>query len=370
MDWRVCAFTDTYLPTVNGVTYTVKSWRDAWRGAGGRMDVVYPAAEGHDPGPGEHPVPSVPFPFYDGYRLGAPLLPRSLDGVDIVHAHTPFTLGVAAWQLARQTGRPFVISYHTPMEEYTPYLAGVEPVARALSAVSRSYQRWFFDHADVVIAPTETASADLRRRAGFSGEVEIVSNGVDLETFAPRGTDTFRRRQDLPEGPIIGYTGRHGYEKRLTNLIEAAAYGSDDWTVVFGGRGPATGALVELAEEHDVDARFLGFLDREELPSFYAALDVFAFPSPVETQGLVALEAMACGTPVVGVDAGALSETIEHGETGLLYPRGDLQGFADALERALATNDHLSATCLERRDRLGLGHSMDQLEGVYSTVTG
>lgn len=366
---RVCAFTDTYLPTINGVTYTVKTWREAWRDEGDRMDVVYPSAGGYEPDAGEHPVPSLPFPFYEGYRLGTPLLPQSLDGVDIVHAHTPFSLGIAAIQLVGQTGRPFVTSYHTPTQDYTPYLANVDPLANALASVSRAYQRWFFDHADVVIAPSETAATDLRSDVGIEKPVEIVSNGVDVETFQPRDTRAFRQRHDLPEGPIIGYTGRHGHEKQLPDLLKATAAGSDEWTVVLGGSGPATPELVSLAESLGVDGRFLGFLDREELPAFYSTIDVFAFPSPVETQGLVALEAMACGTPVVGVDAGALSETIDTDETGYLYPPGDIEGFARQLERALAENERLREHCLDRRERLSITNSVDALRDIYARVT-
>ncbi|MFP4589976.1 MAG: glycosyltransferase [Halobacteriales archaeon] len=368
MGSRVCAFTDTYLPTVNGVTYTVKTWREAWNADGGRMDVVYPDAEAHEPASGEHPVPSVRFPFYDGYRLGVPTLPQSLNGVDVVHAHTPFSLGLAALRLVRQTGRPLVTSFHTPADEYTPYLAGVGPVASGLSAVSRRYERWFFEHADAVIAPSQTAATDLRSDIGVTSEIRIVSNGVDLDFFCPVDGDEFRRAHDLPMGPLIGYTGRHGYEKRLADLLQAVSRGDDDWTVVFGGGGPATADLEALAADLGVDARFLGFLDRSDLPAFYSAIDVFAFPSPVETQGLVALEAMACATPVVGVAAGALRETLEDGVTGLHYPEGDLKAFADRLRRALEDRDDLAEACLDRRASLGIERSMDQLEAVYAEV--
>jgi hypothetical protein len=90
---RVAAFTDTYLPTVNGVTYTVKTWRDRWTDRGGRMDVVYPDSE-YDPATDEHPVSSVPFPFYDGFRVGLPQVPEAVDDADLVHAHTPFGIGI------------------------------------------------------------------------------------------------------------------------------------------------------------------------------------------------------------------------------------------------------------------------------------
>ena len=95
----VAVFTDTYLPTVNGVTYTVQSWSERWRDRGGRMDVVYPRSE-HVPERYEYPVASAPFPFYDGFRVGAPCVPSAVRDADLVHAHTPFGVGLAGLRLA------------------------------------------------------------------------------------------------------------------------------------------------------------------------------------------------------------------------------------------------------------------------------
>ncbi|MFC7028410.1 glycosyltransferase [Halomicroarcula sp. GCM10025710] len=103
-------------------------------------------------------------------------------------------------------------------------------------------------------------------------------------------------------------------------------------------------------------------------PELYAALDVFAFPSPVETQGLVALEANCCGTPVAGVDAGALSDTVHEGETGYSYPEGDLEEFRRAIERVLDEQETLSERCLARRDSVSVEHAVGRLQAVYADV--
>ncbi len=360
---HVAAFTDTYLPTVNGVTYTIRTWRERWQNRGGRMDVVYPGTAEHDPEAGEHPVRSLPFPFYEDFHLGAPSVPSGVEDADVVHAHTPFGVGLGGLRLARDPDRPLVASYHTPTSEYAGYLAEgwlLDAVARAGNA----YERWFLGRADHVIAPSETAREALERRG--VGPVSVVPNGVDTDRFVPVGGSDFRARHDLPDGPLVGYTGRHGFEKRLTDLV-AAADGMDA-TFVLGGDGPARKTLQEEAAKRDADVRFLGFLDREELPHFYSALDVFAFPSPVETQGLVALEAMACGTPVVGVDSGALTETIDDGETGYHYEPGDIEDFRATLDRALVERDALSEVCRSRREKMSVEHSVDALAAVYEDV--
>ncbi|WP_411963090.1 glycosyltransferase family 4 protein [Haloferax sp. YSMS24] len=364
----VAAFTDTYLPTVNGVTYTIQTWRERWQRRGGRMDVVYPKDDDYTPEDGEYPVRSLPFPFYEGMRVGVPRVPDSVaeSDADVVHAHTPFGLGLAGLRLARRNDLPFVATYHTPTAEYAEYLSSVEVIERGVERTAERYERWFFDRADAVIVPSEDAKRRLRHEVGVDAEIVVLSNGIDIEQFAPADGDEFRERYGLGDGPLVGYTGRHGFEKRLDELVRAAS--GLDATLVFGGDGPARDELERLAANLDVDARFLGFLDREELPAFYSALDVFGFPSPVETQGLVALEANACGTPVVGVNDGALEDTVVDGETGYHYESGDIDGFRRGIQRALAERDELSARCLERRDEVSVDHSVDKLASLYDRL--
>ncbi|WP_435349071.1 glycosyltransferase [Haloarchaeobius sp. HRN-SO-5] len=366
MNRQVAAFTDTYLPTVNGVTYTIKSWRDRWNRNGGWMDVVYPASDEHAPEASEHPVRSVAFPFYEGFRIGAPQIPREVQSADIIHAHTAFGLGLASLRLARSRDTPLVASYHTPSAEYAEYVSPSKRLAFGIQRLSKHYERWFYNQADVVITPSEPTRQHLVDEVGVSTPVRVVSNGIDVEQFRPVDASAFRERHDL-HGTLVGYTGRHGYEKRLRDVVDAAE--GLDVTVVFGGDGPARDDLADHARASDADVRFLGFLDREELPAFYSALDVFAFPSPVETQGLVALEANACGTPVVGVDAGALAETVDDGVTGYHFDRGDVDGFRASIERALEERDRLSENCLDRRDRVSIDHAIDRLESVYDDVS-
>ena len=361
---RVATFTDTYLPTVNGVTYTVQTWRDHWQDRGGIMDVVYPRGD-YDPQAGEYPVRSLPFPFYNGYRLGMPQIPSGVHDADIVHAHTPFSLGMAGKRLAKKIDAPLVASYHTPTGEYAEYVAFNDVIESAVRSSVEQYERWYLDGAEVVITPSERAAAYIND-LGVDMNVTVLSNGVDTGFFAPPESTDFRERYDLPDRPLVGYTGRHGHEKCLGDILTACE--GLDVTVVFGGDGPAREELEAAAATSDLDVRFLGFLDRAELPELYATLDVFAFPSPVETQGLVALEANCCGTPVAGVDAGALRDTIEDGETGYSYEKGDMDGFQRAIEQVLDQRERLSENCLARRSSVSVEHVVDELAEIYRQV--
>jgi glycosyltransferase involved in cell wall biosynthesis len=333
------------------------------------MDIVYPGSDDHEPKPGEHPVRSLPLPFYSGFRVGTPSIPDDLRDPDIVHAHTPFSLGLAALRFARQEAVPLVATYHTPTEEYTNYFSDWGPMQAGLASASRQYERWFLNHADAVIVPSASTGEYLTEELGIDVQPTVVSNGVDVERFQPVETVAFRERHNLPlDTTLVGYTGRHGHEKCLEDILAACERLDEDVTVVFGGDGPARKTLEAKAKELDVDARFLGFLDREELPAFYATLDAFLFPSPVETQGLVALEAFACGTPVVGVDSGALSGTVDDGVTGYHYQRGDIDGFAAAIERTLAERETLRETCLDTRADISVDSSVDRLGALYADL--
>lgn len=361
----VAVFTDTYLPTVNGVTYTVRTWRNRWERRGGRMPIVYPADGAYRADDREYPVPSVPFPFYRGFRFGWPRVP---DGVrqaapEVVHAHTPFTLGLAGRRLAGCRDLPLVASYHTPASEYAAYIS--DAFAGAIRRAADRYEQWYFGDADAVVVPSETAASQVH--AGDT-PVYVVSNGVDTDRFRPVDAGSiaaFRQQHGLAGEPLVGYTGRHGHEKRLEDLLAATI--DLDCDVVIAGDGPARPELQRRAVSRE-DVTFLGFLDREELPAFYATLDVFAFPSPIETQGLVALEAIACGTPVVAVDAGALSETVIDGETGYHYSPDDVDAFSAALRRAIVEREALSESCLRHRESLSVDHSIDDLIQVYENL--
>ncbi len=363
----VAAFTDTYLPTVNGVSYTIRTWRDRWRDRGGRMDVVYPGSDDYDPDAGEHPVGSLPFPMYEGFRLGVPTVPDAAAGVDVVHAHTPFAVGLGGVRLARRAEVPLVTSYHTPTAEYAEYLTSRPRVEHRIRWLAERYERWFLARADAIVCPSADTKARIDRNVAVDTPTVVIPNGVDTDFFAPADADAFRARYDLPDGPLIGYTGRHGHEKNLSEFLRAAD--GVEATVVLGGDGPARPELEALAADLDLDAQFLGFLPREDLPGFYSALDAFVFPSPVETQGLVALEANACGTPVVAVDAGALSNTVDDGVTGLHYPHGDVTGCRDAIRRALDARASLSTSCLDRRESASVDHVVGELATLYDRVT-
>lgn len=354
----IVAFTDSYLPTVNGVTYTVKSWRDKWNQMCGDMTVVFPESE-YNSAEGELSVPSLPFPFYDTYRIGIPWMPDELPDADIIHSHTQFGLGLAGLILAIKEDKPIVATFHTPTAEYANYLTDSDMLERGVRFLAEKYEQWFFNRVDLVIMPSEPCYDKLDTHT----ETIVLNNGIEIDKFKPTDTSKFRSKYNLEANTLVGYTGRHGSEKRLFDILKATA--NMNVTVVFAGDGPVCSDLKRQAVDVDTEVRFLGFLPREELPDFYSTLDAFLFPSPVETEGIVALEAIACGTPVVAADRGGLTETVDDGRTGYHFKTGSPEDFEEVIRQTLDEREQLSEYCMSYRKEIDIESTVDRLKRIY-----
>ena len=361
----IAAFSDTYLPTLNGVTYTLDTWKKWWNIRGGEMHIIYPQSK-YDPKHGEWPVSSVPFPFYPGYRIAIPVNPDLPENVNIVHTHTPFSLGLAGQKLAKKYNLPLVASYHTPLSKYVYYISPIDLVSRPLSKASNHWESRFLNHADLILVHSNNALLNLRE-IGVTSPITLLKNGIDISLFKPVKTESFLTKYGIdPDQTILGYTGRHSYEKNLHELIQSSP--SLDATILIGGSGPARKHLEAQANDINANIVFLGQLPREELPAFYSALDLFIFPSPVETQGLVALESIACGTPVVAADQGALLETVTNGVTGIHYQSENTSSLIDKTLDSLSNRKQLCKNCISHRDSISIDTTIDQLSQLYLSL--
>jgi len=361
----VASFSDTYLPTLNGVTYTLATWKKWWDARGGEMHVIYPNSK-HGPQQNEWPVSSVPFPFYPGYRLALPLNPTPRENIDVVHTHTPFSLGLAGQRMAKKYNLPLVASYHTPLSKYVDYISPSALISRSLSKASNHWESRFLNRADLILVHSETALKDLRR-IGVTSPINLLKNGIDTSLFRPVEAESFLTKYGLnSDQTIIGYTGRHGYEKNIHELIQLSS--SIDATILIGGDGPNRNNLETQANKFDANILFLGRLPREDLPAFYSALDLFIFPSPVETQGIVALESIACGTPVVAANQGALLETVIEGVTGTHYQSGNPSSLIEKTLDSLSNRNNLCKNCISHRDSISIDATIDQLSQLYQSL--
>lgn len=365
--------TDTYTPQVNGVTTVLRRMVEGLAERGHDVAMVAPRYPTPVPigAAHEHRVPSIPFPPYPDIRLSAPRfrsVGRFLDAFqpDVVHVATEGTLGFVGRRWALRRAVPLVTSFHTDFPRYCRDY-GVE----GLAPLVWRWLTWFHGTARLTHAPGHCTKAQLE--AHGIAPVEVWGCAVDTRRFRPGRRDPhLRRRLGAPNGRILVlHVGRLAAEKNLDVLVEAwklaRATLRERAQFVIAGDGP-------LATRIDLEmpwVRRLGFLDRDDLADLYASADLCVLPSETETCGLVALEAMASGTPVIAADAGGLVESVGHEVNGLLVTPRDAEGFAAAIirlamepefRRHVGTNAHRIA---ETRD---VQVELDTLVGQYTRL--
>jgi glycosyltransferase involved in cell wall biosynthesis len=382
---RVLFCTDTYPPQVNGVSVVTALSVEGLAARGWRCAVIAPKyppgafdafgiAGSDDGAPHERlALPSLPFPPYPDIRLAAPMYGAVSRAIrrfqpDLVHCETEFVVGRLGQIASRRRDIPLVSSYHTDFSRYT--VAYGMPWLR--DAVS-SYIGRFHRRSRRAYTPSEPAREDLMRLG--VPDVEVWGRGVDIDHFHPsRRSAPLRTALGLDGKFAFVYVGRLAPEKSVDTILRAFRLArelvpGDMLRLVIAGTGPSNEALVASAPE---GVNFLGHVDRRRrLPILYASADAFVFASLTETLGLVVLEAMASGLPVVAAPAGGVADHLSDGTNGLAYPAGDAEAMAHALVR-LAMEPQLRAR-LARAARLTASRrswaaELDRLDRSYREV--
>ncbi len=259
--------------------------------------------------------------------------------VDVVHIHTPFIAHYAGSRFARRSKIPCVATYHTFFEEYLHHYVPVLP-RRIGRFLARSFTRSQCDDVQALIAPSEPMR-DILLTYGISTPVHVVPTGLPADRFRAGDGARFRAAAGLPaERPLVSYIGRVAHEKNIDFLVKVfveVRRTVPQAMLVIAGEGPAREGLksriATLGLQQDVC--FTGYLDRDTgLLDCYAAADVFVFASRTETQGLVLLEAMAQGTPIVST-AELGTRSILKAASGALVVEERLEPFAAAVVRLL-----------------------------------
>jgi 1,2-diacylglycerol 3-alpha-glucosyltransferase len=322
---RVLFVSDVYFPRVNGVSTSIRTFRADLRQLGIETTLIAPAYPSSPPDadPQIIRVPSGRVPLdpedrrFQGRALRAALDRTLASRIDLVHIHTPFIAHYAAARFAREHALPVVATYHTFFEDYLHHYVPILPrtIGRALA---RRFTRSQCRDVAALVAP----SAPMREALleyGVSTPIEVLPTGMPVESFVRGNGPRFRKNFDLPaHRPLLLYVGRVAHEKNIGFLLRMFAVLltlRTDALFVIAGQGPARDSVARQARKLGIAGavRFLGNLDRRtDLLDCYAAGDAFVFASRTETQGLVLLEAMAQGTPIVS--------TAELGTRSILTP--------------------------------------------------
>lgn len=339
-------FNESFPPVMDGVAVCVENYAHWMQEKVGGVAVVTPRNPGADYSDKAYEVLdylSIPVPFRAPYVTGiSEMDPAFLKQLlqrrfKIVHAHSPFVAGKTAARVARLQKIPLVATFHS---KYREDFARVIPGQAMLDVIIKEIVR-FYKKADAVWVPQESVK-DVLYSYGYKGPIDVMPNGCDLAGDYP---DSYfkeaRAFLGLEEGLFtLLYVGQHIWEKNLRFTIEALARIKDlPFRMFFVGTGYAEGEMKELVERLGIADKvtFVGRItDRELLKKYYAAADLFLFPSLYDTDGLVVREAAALSTPSVMLREASASGMLTDGETGFRID-GTLDAF-EALLRALAAD--------------------------------
>lgn len=378
---NIVMMTNTYTPHTGGVARSVAWFSDAIRQRGDGVLVVAPSFE--DMPDEEQDVIRLPaIQNFNGsdfsVRLPIPGLVRSAVNEfnpDVVHAHHPFLLGETALRVAALRNLPTVFTHHTMYEQYTHYVPGDSPKMQRF-AIRLATE--FANLCDHVVAPSQSIAEVLRDR-GVTSPITPIPTGIDRLRFARGDAGAAKQKHGIPNDSIVvGHVGRLAPEKNLAFTARAVCLflqGSPQRHFLLVGEGPSLEEIQKIVAEQGVKQQVHysnGALDGQELVDAYHAMDVFAFASHSETQGMVLAEAMAAGTPVVAVDAPGAREVVSDGKNGRLLADDDEENFAAALawcvEQADQQRDELARHVQETAEEFSMSSCVERLLKVYSDV--
>ena len=348
---RIAFFTDTYLPARSGMEISIESFRSALENMGHELYVFTPTMHGYrDENKHVYRFRSIRVIRNPEMRLAFPW--DSVDSsiytikeipFDVVHAHSPFTMGLLGRYIARAQNVPLIFTNHCHHTEYAKIYFRERVV---LPYAAEKWIKWFSNEADRVIAPSSKFK-ELLQGYGVVRPIDILQTGVDTTFFEKseatiRAAKTLRVTYNIPkEALVLIYVGRMSDEKNVMYLVETFARlekNNPDLHMLFVGDGKARERYEKTAQGLGIrNAIFTGAVRYEDMPAYYHAADAFLFASLTDTQGIVILEAMACGLPVVALRDGALIDVVHDGENGFLvdtYAKTDL--FAKKVENLLA----------------------------------
>jgi 1,2-diacylglycerol 3-alpha-glucosyltransferase len=362
-------FTDTYLPQINGVVTSVRGLSQTLRTMGHRVTIVAPSHPQQQLEEETFRLRATTYAPIPEQRMILPPSPRAWTRIarmkfDLIHTHGAFPMvGLVA---ARMLALPLVHTYHTRMRDYIhyypwyPYLASLSKEerwymtprtsarvrhtldSRSISIGGR-FDAWYANRCEALITPTGVIANELVEM-GVRPPIHVIPNGIDLSGLRTPRADPFPALGVGP-GPRLLTVGRLAREKSTQVLLErfpaVLAVRPDAWLILLGD-GPDRPLLEGLAKDLSISHRtiFAGYVANSEVGAFYQHADVFVFASTTETQGMVALEAAACGLPVVARKEGGIAGSVADGVAGFLVPPDDAQSFVKRILELLEPNVH------------------------------
>ncbi|NEP41766.1 MAG: glycosyltransferase family 1 protein [Okeania sp. SIO2G4] len=366
---RIALFTETFLPKIDGIVTRLCHTVEHLQRSGDQVLIFSPEGGLKEyQGAKICGIEGFPLPLYPELKLAipTPTIGNQLElfQADIIHVANPAVLGLGGLYYAKKLNIPLVASYHTHLPQYLHHY-GLGMFEGLLWELLKSGH----NQADLNLC-TSTAMVEELSNHGIE-RVDLWQRGVDTELFKPHhASQEMRHRlsQGNPDSAILLYVGRLGAEKeidRIKPILEAIP----NACLALVGDGPNRESL----EQHfaDTPTHFVGYLRGQELASAYASADAFIFPSRTETLGLVLLEAMAAGTPVVAANSGGIPDIVTNGINGYLFDPVDEKGAIKATQSLLAHSEEretLRQNARSEAESWGWSAATQQLRNYYQKV--
>lgn len=369
---RIAMFTNNYKPYIGGVPISIEHLAEALRARGHKVWVFAPSYKNEIEEEYVIRYPSFPFQV-----AGAPV-PDILTGIflkkvreieiDVIHVHHPALVGNVALHIRRKLGIPVVFTYHTRYMEYLHYIRGLENLEEHTGFLDW-YLRRFCNDCDLLVAPTPGIRSYLYGKEVIR-PVEVLPTGIPAEAFLPdeKRAAEIRKRYIGDADYLFCTVSRLAAEKNLVFQMQGLAHlgrllkkRGKTFRHLFIGDGPAKESLVRMAEELGLSEHviFVGNVENHEMKNYQAACDAFLFTSKSETQGIVLLEAMAAGNPVVALDASGVRDIVANGENGFLTG-GDAADWAGRVAE-LVTNEALQQQMRANAVRTAMQYTEDEI---------
>lgn len=356
---RILIANDLHWPYVSGVASAVKTLAQGLSQEKHTVMVLAPSSTGRnckerEDGYDLMRIRSLPLPFKKNLRVSVSY-DREIKKViedfkpDIIHVHTQMTIGLTVLRVASQMGVPAVATNHVMPDNLINNIKALTPLRRTTTYLMSEYGMMLYKDAARIVMPTESVISM------FNGErtdapIVAISNGIDLSRYSVRKPKPYiYDKFDIPRDKrIVLWVGRLDGEKHLDIAVKAFAKlvpTRDDLHFVMVGQGNAESELIDLVEDLEIadQVTFTGLVSEDDKYELHRIPTLFVVPSPNELQCLAMLESMACGKPVVAVDAGALGELVHHDENGYLVSVDDVDGFARSMAMVLDKPERIEA---------------------------
>ncbi|MBU1692205.1 MAG: glycosyltransferase [Gammaproteobacteria bacterium] len=348
---KILMISDVYFPRVNGVSTSIATFRRELVAQGHEVHLIAPDyGQVTEDERNIHRIPSrglILDPEDRMMKAGHVMAMREWlhqSDFDIVHIQTPFVAHYLGVRLAKELGVPRIESYHTFFEEYLYFYVPFLP-KQLMRFMARRLSCNQCNNLDGMVVPS-SAMLKALRNYGIETHAEVIPTGLDPESFEPGDGAAFRRRHGITaQRPVMLYVGRVAFEKNIGFLIKVLVrvrLDIPDVLLVVAGEGPALSSLKHEVDKLSLSSNvlFVGYLDRcRELPGCYCSANIFVFSSHTETQGLVLLEAMAQGVPLVSLARMGAKDVLKPGQ-GVLIADDDIEDFSAKAVRLLRDKEY------------------------------